>query len=490
MDAAIPPVRVCSELAVPPVCEPFFMSFDDIYLVLLQDAAALGSDEKRLFTRYFGIAHRRNAGVCEPQLAVERWALSKLLNSLSTNPEVVAPQPVEGSRDTLFRIDIRDYGWDREVDFGGLRYATGWEALLGSLTAGVGGGGGSALAEFSGEQASALIDDTATLVPFVNADAFVAKASAGELYYVLSNARATLPEQEDALGLIAADVASGARAGLQRSQEFGVDFRGEVRAAQGRVTERRPLSGGAVFWRAFDFLTVADEAAIFSDPLGFQSRAAGTLAIYSLPNQLHGYFIAQGNPVTGMGPRQEYSDLLYVNGSGAVRGAVACMGCHDRGIIPVRDEVRDIVERNFTQYSDVDTILALYPPVEEMDRLIEADQRSYGEALERAGVPADCPDPVAPTARRFAEDLTLEDVLGELGTTRELFALAVERLDIELQSMLAPEQLIRRDDFEASRIRSLCILQDLDLPDAGAPKNRVSEFSCLTAAPPGDAGTP
>ena len=95
--------------AAPPVPPTFI---DNAQLAALIHADLLALPERvRRFTRYFTITHLANAGLSEDELQTYRLALTKLINSLSWNKDIVNPHPVDHGR-TILRVDIRDYSWN------------------------------------------------------------------------------------------------------------------------------------------------------------------------------------------------------------------------------------------------------------------------------------------------------------------------------------------------------------------------------------------
>ena len=64
--------------------------------------------------RYFTLTHLYNAG--EPPDAMDnyRTALSKLVNSLSKEGEIIRPAPIDTQND-IFRINLRKYGWNEAI---------------------------------------------------------------------------------------------------------------------------------------------------------------------------------------------------------------------------------------------------------------------------------------------------------------------------------------------------------------------------------------
>src|SRR5437588_274132 len=65
----------------------------------------------RRFQRYFTLTHLHNAGLSQEELQTYRNALAMLVNSLSWNPRVTNPVPVDSAK-TVLRIDLRWYMWD------------------------------------------------------------------------------------------------------------------------------------------------------------------------------------------------------------------------------------------------------------------------------------------------------------------------------------------------------------------------------------------
>jgi hypothetical protein len=67
-------------------------------------------DRSRRFMRYFTHSHLYNAGVSGDELQTYRNAFVKLINSLSWNTRLSAPEPIDPAR-TIYGIDIRQLQW-------------------------------------------------------------------------------------------------------------------------------------------------------------------------------------------------------------------------------------------------------------------------------------------------------------------------------------------------------------------------------------------
>ncbi len=138
--------------------------------------------------------------------------------------------------------------------------------------------------------------------------------------------------------------------------------------------------------------------------------------IFSLPNGLHGYYLA-----TGAGQRLDSAPTSIVTDKFAedktVRNGLACIRCHDRGIKDFRDDVRPSVE-NLPGSTGIRKreVLALYPTREDMDRLLEADRVRYMKAVTKLLGHDQETEPLTIVSQRFLDaSLPLGGVVGELG---------------------------------------------------------------------------
>ncbi|MET0411854.1 MAG: c-type cytochrome domain-containing protein, partial [Polyangiaceae bacterium] len=431
--------------AGPRVCDNQSITFDEIYGAMLTDILLTDSDERDSI-RYVGLTNRYNAGVCDDDLEVERWALSKLVNSLSTESRITEPEVVEGTRDLVYRIDLRRYGWDRGIN----GENDGWEAILAESPYAV---------PFVGDEADVLVDQMNTAVPYMYADALANVAAVGELYYALVDVPGDIGQLQANLRVDAQDnIDRGlvARAGTQNS---GV-------SREDRLVERQEsgVGAGSVLWQAFEFDSGAE---LFNEPLDFQ--AVGSEAIFSLPNGLHGYAIFDEN-----GQTIEESDILFdtLQDNFPVTSAVSCMTCHSRGFLQVRDEVRTFVNSNRLDFNsdEVELVNEVYPGVDAMDDLISSDRRIYQQALQEAGVPIEVADPVSSVFFRFEENVRIADVAGDLGVSPEFLDNELNRLDVTLR-VLRSDLPLRRRNFENVYAESLCVLNV-------ASSNRPDEQFC------------
>jgi hypothetical protein len=182
----------------------------------------------RRFTRYFSLAPLANAGAGEDELATYRQALSKLLNSLSWHPRITRPQPIDPAG-LVLRIDLRDFLWDANL----------WNRLVAEYPFGI---------LLDSAAARAVLVATATRMPCVRVDWFLANASRAPLYYDLLQIPTNAGELERQLRV---DVALN----IQQERVARCGFNGSGISKNNRVLERHDAQNGA-YWRTYDFEAV------------------------------------------------------------------------------------------------------------------------------------------------------------------------------------------------------------------------------------------
>jgi formylglycine-generating enzyme required for sulfatase activity len=371
----------------------------------------------RPFVRYFTITNLYDAGLSEDELKTYRHGLAQLVNSLSLEREITVPEAID-QHETILRIDLRKYKWG----------AREWDMIVAAYPYGM-----------TQDTAAAryCYEETRCRVPYVRADWFVFAASRPPLYHDLLQLPRTDRQLEEKLGVdVAEDIRQGrvARAGFDKS---GV-------ALNNRLIERHSSDFGA-YWKTYDFAGNVGRQSLFEHPLGpgqetSTFRHAGGEIIFNLPNGLQGYFLvdAEGNRLD-KGPVGLVIDKHAVKRGGAadVINGISCMACHGRGVIDKSDQVRDTVQQNVNPFStsEVDTILALYPPKKEFDGLLRKDRASFrravneslGKAEERRNEELPQTDPVVALAARYEEDLDLKVAAAEAGVQPADFREALDR---------------------------------------------------------------
>ncbi|MEO8180917.1 MAG: cytochrome c [Deltaproteobacteria bacterium] len=424
-------VRNCTE-------DGQLVDFDELYQQVNDDLRRADNNDAQFF-RYISLTNRFTAGVCADALEKDRQALTKMMNMLSTRASIELPVAVNND-ETLYRIDLRDFNWDEPIN--GANDV--WEAIAENNPYAV---------RFEGDDAEDAIDDAQTDFPVMFADQMLSVATIGNLYYdiigVDSNGRLDDFIQNE-LGIDVQDDIDNedaVRAGTTRSRI----------SRQDRVVERHDIQlRGGVLWQAFDFEANAANDNIFEDPFDFEP--GGTEVIFTLPNGMLGFIIADGNDNI-----VEDSDILLDTNLNNFRAitSVSCANCHATGFIPVVDEVADFTIANARQLrlsrDEVEALEALYISPEEFAKQIQQDSSSfYQSALQRAALPVQGGDPVSNVFLRFDQDMRLEDVAGDLGVTPDDLRDNLDLLDPTLS--ILSRNTVDRDDFTNVYIESLCEL--------------------------------
>lgn len=456
-----------------------FVSFDQVYATMAEDILGQNAAD-RPFIRYIGIVNAYNAGACGAALDREKYALFKTINSVSTEPRVTQPRPID-SREILFRIDLRDYGWDRAVEVQPgdtkvvvvngevtiqnsdasppLPFDDAWEAIL-NFSAPY-------AVEFTGQDADVLKAQANTLVPFLQADSFLAAATTQNLYYTLVDAPDTLTALLAQLGIDQADQ-------LERNQAIRAGFSTSGVSKQERSVMRFDLNQpGGFFWASFDFADNGKpNASIYADPLGSDAGAAGGEFIYSLPNGMMAFYVAANNGVGSRlteAPTDVVTDPRQVKNNNAVTNGVSCNGCHQNGIFPFDDRVREYVIDNQLNYDNetFDTVMDTYRPNEELSQVVETDSAYFESSLLASGVPTEIGDPVTTIFLSFvADQVEKERAAGDLGVPIALLEREMSKLDPRLRALL--QEGVDRELFEIVYQDTLCILQ---APQKNRPAN-------------------
>jgi hypothetical protein len=143
-----------------------FLSSDDLWRAVAADLSSLDADD-RSSQRYLSLADLSNTGTCGAELGEARAALVKLVNSLSIDT-VPTPLVAIDADETLYRLDLRDYAWDRPVEVSGTGFVDAWEAIVAASPHAV---------PFVGADADVAKADTGPAVPVLPGSAFVAAAS-------------------------------------------------------------------------------------------------------------------------------------------------------------------------------------------------------------------------------------------------------------------------------------------------------------------------
>ena len=386
-----------------------FVSQSDVNESILADLEKIDRRARR-FQRYLTFTHLYNAGAADDELRTYRNALAKLINSLSWHPKVRRPEAID-DRGTIFRIDLRWYMWD----------ATIWNRILQDYPYGI---------LDDGVTSRVISVFTASKVPLIRGDWFVATASRPPLYQDILQLPGNLAELERQLRVDAAQ-------NIAQERVVRVAFNGSGISKNNRVLERHDAVHG-YYWRTYDFdevpqnlidrgLLAPDRRNVFAYPLGPGSVEntflhAGGEAIFSLPNGLQGYYIMNAvNNRLDKAPTAIVSDPRRPDK--AVELGVSCMGCHVPGIHAKADQMHEHLEKNpkAVAKADADIALALYPAKEKSLAQMEEDARKYQAALALTGTPINRNEPVIAMTQRYEGDIEAAVAAAEAGLPLDEF---------------------------------------------------------------------
>ncbi|HKO93022.1 MAG TPA: hypothetical protein VJU61_17825, partial [Polyangiaceae bacterium] len=215
------------------------VDYDQLFQDVNQDLSGEDADDTQ-FYRYISLTNRFTAGVCADALDKDRQGLTKMMNMLSINASIEEPLPVNQD-ETLFRIDLRDFDWDRAISVEGQNFNDVWEAIAANNPYAV---------EFVGDDADDAKDDTVTAFPIMFADQMMDVAVIGNLYYAIIDVDVNAPLADFIANELLIDVdqnildGDSIRAGTTKSRI----------SRQDRLVQRDDIEvrGGAL-WQSFDF---------------------------------------------------------------------------------------------------------------------------------------------------------------------------------------------------------------------------------------------
>ena len=388
----------------------------------------------RGFQRYIVLTHLYNLGNSDEDLALYREAVSLAVNSLSTDPQITVPEPIDDAQ-TVLRVDLRDYRWDSET----------WAQIEAAYPYAVDYRRGASAMGFDASVDASIRELAGTTIPYVFGDWLVGQATRGELYYGILELPLTLAElkaQEDI----------GDEAFRTGFAESGVSF-------NNRVFEHRPSRFGD-YWESFDFASSVGDKNIFENPVDFNED--GGEMIFSLPNGLQAYFVtdAAGTRLNEA-PREIVADPSRPDAP--IEAGVSCMGCHDTsGIIRKDDEIRPYAEATITDPADREAVLELYPQPDVLEARRTVAETRFRAARGATEVRDESIRPVSALLHEYEGRVDLERAAATLGITPSQLMEAVSADPDEFPGTIVgfqtPGYVIRRELFEQSLLDTQCAL--------------------------------
>jgi hypothetical protein len=365
---------------------------------------------------------------------------------VSTAEAIVAPVPIDPS-ELIYRLDLRNYGWDRAIDVDGdagpdspegfaeedgVDFPDGWSAIVSAA--------GPFAVEYTGPEADALRLEAQSAVPLLPVNALVHAVGAGDLYYALLGIGRDLYAEELELGVEYDGSA------LSWASFFAKRERDSREVTLYRSPQSRP---GRAYWVVAEQQT-GDSSNLY-DTL-FESDARTSQIIFHLANGLQAYAIRDV-----VGQRANEAFIHRECGregcpDGEPLGLAACPACHGEGLLPIHNELRAAFDSSpdplrFFGLDDVDE-LQQYPTTAELDALRQADDAVHLDARARAGLNPGRLDPLSGVYYEFErKPIDASRAAAELGVSVESWTLGVEQLDPRLSALREPTARIDRATF-------------------------------------------
>ena len=344
-----------------------FVSIDTRLRTVLTDLRSIPNPADRVRARYIDLSALANSGISAVQLQTYRDAVSFLLNSLSRGRTVIAPTAIDKDK-LIYRIDLRDYEWEDED----------WTQLEAIYPYAVVYDQDSRLFPFDEATADQIRDETETQIPVIYGDWFISHASRPPIYHNLLDLPNTLAALQQDLGIDIQD-------DIDDEQVLRSGFLQSGMSQNNRVIERHDLGGnrGGV-WIGYDFQNNLNNRNVFANPLDFQ--ADGADIIFHLDNGLQGYFI-----VNGAGQRLDKAPNNLIRDpksrDGAAETGLSCMSCHmSNGVLPKVDEIRNFQLTAGVNAQEIEDVLAIYVPEDQMQDAFDDDKERYRQALSALGI--------------------------------------------------------------------------------------------------------
>jgi Domain of unknown function (DUF4384) len=388
-------------------CKPYEMPYKDLVNVMYQDLGSL-PEHRRANTRYLSLANLKASCASDEEMEIYRQGAIKLLNSLSTNSDVITLEDsIIGEEGVVVRFNLDDLNWTPEL----------WEEIISHYPYGV--------RPFD-SQYDSLTHSTHTDIPYVRADWLAFFGARPPLYTAILNLPGTAQELEHGLGV---DVFANIRKYIAKR----AGFKHSGVSANNRLIERHPISTG-YFWTSYDFGGTVTKQNLMEFPLGpigvfgqdydygddFAFKHDGGESIFSLPNGYQAYYLNKADGVAlDKGPTNivrdpSRKDLAVTNG-------ISCMGCHDQGMKNATDEVLHHIADNRLLPADArEAVKALYPEKEDMNKLIENDRKRFIAAEVKSGLDPKLKhqsdgEPVNALSNRYERDVDLVTAASEFG---------------------------------------------------------------------------
>lgn len=349
------------------------IDIDYIETEILQDLSRVERADQP-FVRYLVASDLANEG---ENLDTSKLAVDKLLNSLVADSRDINLVSVVDQKKSIYRFDLRTFELDR---FNWLQVEAKDRINLVSKTN-------------KGKTIQLIVS---TRKPWLHVRTFIETVTLNsQIYY-------------DALGIPHNFEALTEKLDVEYDQDLQ-DLRASLigtnqsplTTQKNRLLSRHDSFDG-FFWTTYDIAPGGDN--LFKDPLLFATRSKRVFdfdaseVIFSLPNGLMGFalFNAKGQlqneaPVEIV---RDYQSPVFP--APTIVNPVSCFRCHGGGILETKDEIRQHVISNGSEFDveDIERVKSLYKREESNRVLFALDNKKYAAALAKLNIQRDTPDPI------------------------------------------------------------------------------------------------
>lgn len=381
------------------------LDLDYIELAIDKDLARLNTSQQA-DSRYLITSHKSNEKADPEVLRQFKNGVAKAINSLSLVRNLVNPQAVDEFQ-TVFRVSLRAVGlkpadWklieDNEV------------VNIVSVT----------------NRGQLLRQLTRTRKPWLHVDSLAFTSNQAPIYYAIRK----LPERVQDLFI---QIGVNFNADIDNEEALFLGFEtSPISLNKNRLLGRWQSNDGS-FWSSFDIAqNQGGNTNLFQFPLLKANNAQNNFAflasesIFSLPNGLHGYYLFdnKGNRANAA-PLNIVADNISPF-SPEIKSSLSCYRCHSGGFIPAKDQIRNHVLENATQFDieDVETVELLY---REPEPIFLEDNGQYQAALSKIGILVTEADPVNLVADNLRRNMNARAVASLLLLTEEEFLKGLSR---------------------------------------------------------------
>jgi len=368
------------------------LQLDDIETAILNDLNQIDPASQKNI-RYVISSHKNNAGASTSDLRLFNLGIQKAANSLSQDRDISLLSPVDKAG-SVWRLDLLAFKLS----------AASWAEILTadrfkfvSFTS-------------KGQQIKQL---TGTSQPWLHSDNFVFSANQPAVYNNLLAIPATRGALFDRLGV-------NFQQNFDQFQVLNMGFNGSPISLNKNRSLAKVKTNDGYLWISFDTEPgfAVPQRNLFQFPLLKEAKGTATFLfdasefIFTLPNGLQGYALYDAAE-----QRANAAPTTIVHDTNSpfqdeIQNGISCHRCHNQGIIPAVDQIRQSVTANASQFDarDVQLVQALYKGAAAGSATIAADNKLFNAATAKLGITAKDPDPINFLSDSLRRDMTAKDV--------------------------------------------------------------------------------